>query len=149
MSHQEKHAIVSLFSNLISSSIYFFYLSQNPQASNWSQQLDFGFWSSSILIYLLVVIIFKIIIIIIFAILNAIITREEDPGITDEMDKLIEMKATGHLSNVFMIGVLLSLATVLVGLPPASIFIGILASLFIGGIVLDVSTLRFYQKGVY
>jgi hypothetical protein len=148
MSYQEKQTIVAIISNLLTSGAYFFYLSQNPQARDLNAELDLKFWASIVLIYLLVLIVFRIIIYIIFSIMNTIITREEEPKFTDEMDTLIDMKSAIYFYHLFIIGVFLSVGSLLVGLPDASIFIGILLSMFISGLFMELWRLYFYRKGV-
>jgi hypothetical protein len=146
MSYQEKQSLVAIISNLISSTIYFYY---RLQGIDLNAPLDVKFWASTILFYLLVLIVSRIIIYIIFSILNTIITREEEPKFTDEMDKLIDTRATVNFYHLFTLGIFLAISTALLDFPPASIFIGILASMFIAGLILELSRLYFYRKGVF
>lgn len=148
MSYQGKQAIVSLISNLTSSAAYFYYRFQSGQASDLNVAIDFKFWGSTILSYLLVLIIFKILIYIIFSIMNTIITREEEPKFRDEMDSLINLKSIRNFYHILTLGIFLSIGTLVLDFPPAAVFIGILCSMFIASIVLDVSEIYFYHKGV-
>lgn len=145
MSYQEKQAIVALVSHLVGTAAYFFY---RFQGLDFMAQ-DAQFWVGTILLYLLVLIIFRIIIYIIFSILNTIITRENEPGFTDEMGQLIDMRATINFYHIFVIGFFLSLGTQLLNWPLSAMFIGFIVSMVIGGIVSEFSNFYFYRKGIY
>jgi hypothetical protein len=145
MSYQEKQAIVAIISHIVGSITYFYYRFQGIDLIG---SLDFQFWASTILFYILVLVVFRIIIYIIFSILNTIITRENEPGFTDEMDKLIDMRATLNFYHVFIVGFFLSLGTQAFNWPPSAMFIGFMLSMVIGGMVAEFSTFNFYRKGL-
>lgn len=145
MSYQEKQAIVAILSHLIGSSAYFFFRFKGLDL----MAQDAQFWVSTILLYLLVIIIFRIIIYIIFSILNTIITRENEPGFTDEMGQLIDMRASLNFYHVFVIGFFLALGTQLLNWPLSTMFIGFIVSMLIGGVVSECSNFYFYRKGIY
>jgi hypothetical protein len=148
MSYQEKQAIVSLIGTILISAGYCVYIFQKYQAEGVSPTNDLSFWASAILILILVMIVLKIIVYIAFSILNTIVTREEEPGFTDERDKLIDLKATRNFYHVFMAGFVLSMLALAVGQPPFVMFTIIFFSILVAGMILDISQFYFYRRGV-
>jgi hypothetical protein len=145
MSYQEQQALVAIITNLMTSALYFFY---RFQSIDWNAPFDWKFWASVILWYLLTLIVVRIIIYIIFAILHAIITRKEQPNISDEMDRLIDMRATVYFYHVFTLGIFLSIGSLLLDFPPFAMFIGFMLSMCIAGLVLEFASIYFYRKGI-
>jgi len=148
MSFQERRAIASLISTILVSAFYSAYMVQRyPEASAYSVEV-FHFWGSFFLILIPVSIVAKIIIYILFSIINAIATREEEPAITDERDKLIELKAQTTSNYVFIVGFILALSSLVVDMPPSVIFIILLLSGIVSQMISDISTFYFYRRGV-
>ncbi len=146
MSYQEKISIMSLIGNILVSGLYLIYVYLNYDLQ--TKTMDYKFWASIILIFVLIQIITRIIIHIISAIIIKITDNEEIPTTSDEMDKLIDLKSTRNSSGVFGIGVLLSMALLLFGVQLVVMFYVILSSMFLAGVVSDISMLYFYRKGV-
>jgi hypothetical protein len=146
MYYQEKISIMSLIGNILVSGLYFIYVYLNYDLQ--TKTMDFKFWASIILIFVLIQIITRIIIHIISAIIIKITDNEEIPTTSDEMDKLIELKSTRNSSGVLGIGVLLSMGLLLFGMQLVVMFYVILSSMFLAGVVSDISMLYFYRKGV-
>ncbi len=148
MSFQERRAIASLISTILVSAFYSAYMVQRyPEASAYSVEV-FHFWGSFFLILIPVSIVAKIIIYILFSIINAIATREEEPAITDERDKLIELKAQTTSNYVFIVGFILALSSLVVDMPPSVMFIILLLSGIVSQMISDISTFYFYRRGV-
>jgi hypothetical protein len=145
MSYQEKQALVAVFTHIFGSIAYFYY---RFQSLDFNAQSDSQFWASTILLYLLILILVRIIVYIIFSIMNTIITRENEPHFSDEMDRLIDLRATTNFYHIFAIGFFLSLGTQVLNWPPAAMFIGFILSMVIGGIVAEASNFYFYRRGV-
>ncbi|MBU2491413.1 MAG: hypothetical protein KJ571_02240 [Bacteroidetes bacterium] len=147
MSFQEKRNLVSLLSNLLISIIYFVYVIQNYVSGSLTDITDFRFWGAVILILIPVQIVGKIILHIIFTIINKIITNEDEPSFSDELDKLIELKAARNSLILFMIGFVISMASLVIGMPIALMFIILILSLISSEVIWDVSHLYLYRKG--
>lgn len=148
MSYQERRSIVNLISTILISVLYSAYMIQRyPEANPYSPDV-FHFWGAFILILIPVSIVAKIVIYIIFAIINAIATREEEPPITDERDKLIELKAQTNANWVFIIGFILAMGSLVVQLPPAAMFIILILAGMVSAIVSDIATFYYYRRGV-
>lgn len=148
MFFQEKRALVSLIGTLLISTFYFVYVLQKYEAEQLGAANDFSFWGAAILIFIPVSVVFKIIIHIIFIIINTVATQEEEPSITDEFDKLVDLKAVRNFYHVFMAGFLLAMGVLVLGFPPLAMFIVLLLSIVVAGVILDASQFYFYRRGV-
>jgi len=114
----------------------------NPDLIN-----DFKFWGKAFLILIPVTIVAQIIIHIVFFIINKIVTNEDVPTISDERDKLIELKAIRISHWVFVFGFMLSMGSQAFGMKPWVMFITLIFSGFIAAIVSEISKIYFYRKG--
>ena len=146
MSYQEKRAIVSLISTIVIALVYFAYIWQRYQDSGPVD--DFSFWGAVILLYVPVQVVSKIIILVVFIVINYVATQEEEPGFSDELDQLIDLKATRNFYHVFMLGFLLAMAALALNLPPLVMFLLFMGALIVAGLILDASQIYFYRKGV-
>ncbi|MBZ0302209.1 MAG: hypothetical protein K8J31_20840 [Anaerolineae bacterium] len=148
MSYQERRSIVNLISTVLITTLYSAYMIQRfPEASAYSAEV-FHFWGAFFLILIPVTIVAKVLIYIVFSIINTIATREEEPPITDERDKLIEMKSTTISLYVFTAGFLLAMGSLVVELPPSAMFIILICSGVVSEMVSDISQFYFYRRGV-
>jgi hypothetical protein len=90
----------------------------------------------------------QIVIHIVFHIINKIVTNEDIITICDERDKLIDLKALRISHWIFTMGFLLSMIALAIGMPPYVMFLTLIASGFISGIVSEIAKIYFYRKGV-
>jgi hypothetical protein len=147
MSFQERRALVSLVSSIVISAAYSAYMIQRyPEAGAYSPEV-FRFWGSYFLILIPVSIVAKIVIYIAFYIVNAIATREVEDSITDERDKLIELKATRNSLYVFGLGFLLAMGSLVLEMPPSVMFIILICSGIVSEVISDISQFFFYRRG--
>lgn len=146
MSIQERRALVSLISGLVIFAVYSAYMFQRlPSGEAYSPDV-FHYWGSFILILIPVSIVARIIIYILFSIINKIVTNEDEPWITDERDKLIEMKAARNSLYVFMVGLLLAMASLVAYWPPTAMFIILLFAGMMSEVIGDLSQFFFYRR---
>lgn len=68
--------------------------------------------------------------------------------LSDERDKLIDLKAIQISHWIFVTGFLLSMVTQVVGLPPYAMFFILIAAGFISSIVSEIAKMYYYRKGV-
>lgn len=148
MEFQEKRSMVNLITTPLLFIIYYFYVYAQYQSLGVASGTDISFWAKYILILVPVMIIPKIIIYIIFAIINKIMTGDKITDMEDEMDKLIDLKASRNGSIVFMIGFMLAMVALVSGWSAHSMFIIILGSFMVSGISGEVSMFYYYRKGV-
>lgn len=148
MSYQEKRSLVNLISSVLITALYSAFMIQRyPQADAYSREV-FYFWGTFFLILIPVSIVARILIYILFSIVNAIATREEDPPIVDEREKLIELRG-GQLSRyVFALGVMLAMGSLVVGLPPDAMFIILICAAVVSEIVSETAQFYFYRQGL-
>jgi len=147
MSFQERRSIVNLISSILITAFYSAYMVQRfPEGDPYSPDV-FRFWGAFFLILIPVAIVAKIVIYIVFYIVNTIATREEESSITDERDKLIELKTQTYSTYVFIVGVLLGMGSLVVDMPPSVMFIIFLCSGLVSEIVSEISQFYFYRRG--
>ena len=144
---KEKQILVSLVAMILilgSYSLYIYhkYLAENPEILN-----DFKFWGKAYLVLIPVSIAAQIIIHIIFFGINKLVTNECPPDITDERDKLIELKAIRIAHWTFIAGFILSMASLAIGMQPWVMLVSLIYAGFIAAIVSESAKLYFYRKG--
>jgi len=147
MDNKEKQILVTVISMTLifvfySLYVYNKYIVVNPDIIN-----DFKFWGKTFLILIPVTIVSQIIIHIIFAIINKIVTNEDPSNLSDERDKLIDLKALQVSHWIFVMGFLLSMIFLVIGLPPYVMFITLFSSGFISSIVSELVKMCYYRKG--
>ncbi|OFX88270.1 MAG: hypothetical protein A2W99_11515 [Bacteroidetes bacterium GWF2_33_16] len=148
MTIQEKQILVSVISSILILGFYSLYVYQKYIAGNPEILNDFKFWGRSFLFLIPVSIVVQIIIHIIFAIINKIITNEDFPSITDERDKLIELKAIRISHWIFISGFVLSMGSLTLNMQPYVMFITLIFSGFIAAIVSEIVKIYYYRKGI-
>jgi uncharacterized membrane protein len=148
MSYQERRALVGLFGAVALNTAYLAYmLPRQPVGDGYSPEA-FRFWGSFFLALIGVSILVEIVIAILFAILNAMATRQTGPGITDERDRLIELKARRNAFYIFALGFLLAMIALASGMPPEAMFLLMMLGGLASQIVDHLSQFWFYRWGV-
>ncbi|KRF03182.1 hypothetical protein ASG89_23910 [Paenibacillus sp. Soil766] len=148
MSYQEKKHIVSFISTLLIFSCYCWYVFQKLQDTSMDTTETLRFWAAAILILIPVSIVAKIIIAILFNIIYRITTKEVEPSFSDELDKLIDLKATRNSHYVFVLGFLLAMGSLLMDMTPTTMFIILFFSGFLSEMAGVFTSLYLYRKGV-
>jgi hypothetical protein len=148
MSFQGKKNIVSLIGTTLIFSFYSMFVFQKYQDEGFDQADTFSFWGAAILILIPVSIVAKIITHIVFSIINTVATNEKEPSFTDELDKLIELKATRTSHYVFIIGFLLAMVSLVMDMSPSVMFIILMFSGFVSELAGIFTQLYHYRKGV-
>ncbi len=147
MYHKEKQILVSLITMILILGSYSLYVYHKYMAQNLDILNDFKFWGKAYLILIPVSILAQIIIHIIFFTINKIVTNEGAPSITDERDKLIELKAIRIAHWTFIAGFILSMGSQAIGMQPWVMFITLIYSGFIAATVSEIAKIYFYRKG--
>lgn len=147
MDNKERQVLVSIISSVLIMGFYSFYVYDKYIVGNPEILNDFKFWGKAFLILIPVTIVAQIIIHIVFAIINKILTNEDIETITDERDKLIELKSIQISHWIFVGGFLLSMVALVIGLPPYAMFFTLIASGFISSLVSEFAKLYYYRKG--
>ena len=90
----------------------------------------------------------KIILHIIFSIINRIATNENEPAFADELDKLIDLKATRITHYTFSMGTVLAMGSLAIGMTPNTMFVIFIGSAFLSEVAGQISQLIYYRRGV-
>ncbi|MGO4269285.1 hypothetical protein AB4Z22_05465 [Paenibacillus sp. TAF58] len=148
MSYQEKKHIVSFISTLLIFGFYCLYVFQKYEDMHMDTTEALHFWAAAILILISVSIVAKIIISIVFNIIYRIATKEVEPSFSDELDKLIDLKATRNSHYVFTLGFLLAMGSLVMDMSPSTMFIILIFAGFMSEMVGVFTQLYLYRKGV-
>lgn len=147
MSYQEKKNIVSLISTLLIFSLYSLYVFYMYEEGKFHTTDVFSFWGTFIVILIAISIVAKIIIYIIFNIIYRITTNEKEPTFSDELDKLIKMKATTISHYVFVGGFFLAMGSLVLNVSPYVMFIILIFSGVISEMVGMITEIYLYRRG--
>jgi hypothetical protein len=148
MSYQQKNIYISLITSIIVFALYGFYMFKMYQEGSFDGTDASSIVGKSIFVMIGASIVVTIIMHIIFAIIIAIITKEEDENtMSDERDKLIELKGLQIFVVTFSIGFVGSMGALALGMESYLVFFLIIFSMFFGNIVSDISKLFFYHRG--
>jgi len=147
MDNKEKQTLVTTINLVVIFTAYSLYVYYNYIARDFAILNDFKFWGKVFLILIPVAIASQIIIHIIFAIINKIVTNEDLPTLKDERDKLIELKAIRISHWIFTAGFFLAMVSQVIGLPPYTMFLTLMVSGFLSGIISEMAKYYFYRKG--
>ncbi len=149
MSTQEKRAIVSITTTIITFVVFYMVIIQPTLTDGLTQTEHIKGWGLSFLLLLPIMIVAKIVLYIIYSIVRTIITRQqEEKFLTDEYGRLIESKATRNFHYVFMLGFFISMGALAWGMSIVIMFKILLLSLFLGSIIIDISSIYYVRKGV-
>ena len=148
MSIEEKRPVVSIVSNLLTFGIYYAVVYNMYLSRILTFEQEMKFWATAILILVPVLIVAKIVLYIVFSISNTILTRERDKFLKDEFGRSIELKADRNFCNVFMMGFLVAMVSVVFGLSLLVMFSILIFSLLAAWVASDLSSMYYLRKGV-
>lgn len=146
MSYQQKDSIMSIFSTIIISGIYYMLVLQMHPEGNGPELLRY--WGLMILLLIPVQIVAKIIISIVFIVINRIATREEEPSFYDELDKLINLKSTRNAFYGFILIFFVAMGMLALNMSITLMFNTLFFGLVLIGVIIDTSQLFYYRRGV-
>ena len=147
MGHHEKQSIVSIIGSVLVIGFYSLYVYRNYIQADMELLNDFQFWGKSFLYLIPVAIVVQIVIQILFAIGNRIITQEDLPDITDERDKLIELKSIRISHWIFTAGFMLAMGSLAMGMKPYVMFLTLISSGFVASLASEVAKIIWYRRG--
>jgi hypothetical protein len=147
MDNKEKQILVTIINLVLIFVGYSLYLYNMYIVDDFNILNDFKFWGKAFLILIPITIVAQIIIHIIFAIINKIVTNEDMETKSDERDKLINLKAIRVSHRIFTAGFLLSMVTLVLGMPVYVMFLTLVCSGFLSGIISEIAKVYYYRKG--
>ena len=148
MGNHEKQSIVSIIGSVLVIGFYSIYIYKNYIQTDLELLNNYQFWGKSFLYFIPVGIVVQIVIQILFAIGNRIITQEDMPDITDERDRLIELKSIRISHWIFITGFMLSMGSLAAGMKPFIMFLALISSGFLASIGSEIAKIIYYRKGV-
>lgn len=147
MSYQEAKSLINLISTWVLTGLYAAYMLPNqPTGDPYAPEL-FHFWGHFFLIFVPVMIVAKLIIHIGIAVANGIATRGGGPPITDERDKLFELRATRGRFLIFTFGFLFAMISLVWDMPPSTMFLILIGSGVAAETVSDLTQFVLYRRG--
>jgi hypothetical protein len=147
MYHKEKQILVTTISFVLIFVCYALYVYHKYIAVNFGILNDFKFWGKAFLILIPVTIVAQIIIHIVFAIINKIITNEDMSTLSDERDKLIELKSIRISHWIFTAGFMLAMGSQVIDMPHYAMFMTLIVSGFLSAIISAMAKIYFYRRG--
>jgi len=148
MYRKEKQLLISNLSSLLLMILYSLYVYINYFREDPLLIHNTAFWAKAFLILIPILMGVQILLHIAMAIVYKITANEEIPTITDEMDRLIELKAMRVSHWVFIAGFILAMASQAMGMATWVMFPVLIGSMFMAGIIEGMLQIWFYMKGV-
>lgn len=145
---KEREILLSLVVSVVVIIVYSLYLYNtevyfSPEILNQPK-----FWGKAFLILIPISIVAQIIVHIIFAIINKILTNEEVTTLSDERDKLIELKGIKIAHWIFVIGFLLAMGSQAFNFELYVMFFILFLFGFISSFAEGIVQIYYYKKGV-
>ncbi len=147
MGHHEKQSIVSIIGSVLVIVLYSLYVYRHYIQADMGLLNDFRFWGKSFLYLIPVAIVVQIVIQIVFAIVNRIVTQEDIPDITDERDRLIELKCIRISHWIFIIGFMLAMGALAAGMKPYVMFLTLISAGFLASLASEIAKIIYYRMG--
>jgi hypothetical protein len=147
MSYQQNQAIVNLFCSVLATIIYTYYLLQKIGLGDFDPTILSSYWGKLVLVVIAVQIVITIILSILTSIIKAIVTRDTEPTLTDERDRLFDLRSTQITFVVFTMGFLIAMITLAIGRPIFVMFNLIVYSLFAATTIGHITQLYYYRRG--
>ena len=145
LSYYEKRSILSMVVLIIVYASMFYDAAMYYKSENIRGEL-LNFWGNQFLGLFLCLILVQLTVLAIFNIVNKKITGEERPKIKDERDNVIELKAVHASYHILVLGVFVAMLTALRVKTYSPIFLIILGSFMLSGIIADVIRIVSYRK---
>ena len=147
MAQEEGRTLGYLISSTVALLLYLGYVIQQLQSGALDSMTITRNWGVAVLVVIGLQIVLSIVTAIVVSIVEAVRAGEEQPELTDERDKLIELRANRLAYAVFGIGFVIAMVTLALGQPPLLMFNIIVFSLLVAGIAGYVRQLYLYRRG--
>ncbi len=147
MNFQQKRHVMNILSSLLIMGIYGIWVWNKFTSGGAGLEQDLVFWARSFLILIPVAVVGKILLTILFAIFMKVTTGEEEPPITDERDRLIELKSNQIAQWIFVSGFLGAMVAVWLGQSVAVMFLIFAASGLVADMVGETFSIVMYRTG--
>ncbi|WP_127531819.1 hypothetical protein [Paenibacillus kobensis] len=148
MTYQERKSILSILSTVLIFAAFCAYKYQQYPEEGLTQAETFHYWGTFVLSLTLGSIGAHIVISSFFRIYFQVSTGEKVPGFSDELDKLIDLKAFRNSFGVFILGFLLAMGSQAFDQPSQAMFIILIAAGFLSDVTGSITRLYHYRQGV-
>lgn len=138
-------AVYNIATSFVVMGGYFYYVFGLHGSENIPQMDSLEFWGQFMLMMFGVTVAGKIILLILFTIVKH---KEADIDFEDERDKLIEMKSDRNGNYFFFVGLMASMIPIALGHSVQYMFIILISSGFVAGLLGDLWKIYYYNKGV-
>ncbi|MEL6250835.1 MAG: hypothetical protein AAFR87_02390 [Bacteroidota bacterium] len=146
-SYQENRTISYLISMLLVTAYYLCYLWEEFQKGTFETDTIPSEWGWTVLKLIAAQIVLSVFASIGVSIIYAILNREMEKEVSDERDKLFELKTNQLSFTMFGLGFLSSMLCLGLGTSPLLVLNLIVLSIFVGSMVGYVAKLYFYRRG--
>ncbi len=155
MSYKEKVSLTNIVSSIVITSIYAVIMLGRYNNGLLDDSNIIRMWAIIFMIFIPISIVARIIIMIIYHIGEAVVQtakgnelEEEFDDVTDERDKLIDMKTTQYSMYIFAFGFIAALATQLFDVSNHLFFLVLFVFGFLSDLISEVFKIVYYRKGV-
>jgi heme/copper-type cytochrome/quinol oxidase subunit 2 len=145
LSYYEKRSLVSIVVMLLVYGSMFYDASVYYRSENPAQEL-LNFWGNQFLELFLCLIVAHLFVMFAFNTINRKLTGEVRPKIKDERDNAIELKAINASYYIFTLGVFIAMLSALRVENYSPIFLGIMGSFLVSGLVADIIRIISYRR---
>jgi len=144
MIYQSKKALVLLISNVA----VFFYLYLGHLNKLHSIQVDaLSLWGSFFLTLLFFLVITNIAVLVIFNLVNNLLSKNKAPTISDERDRLIELRAVRNLCFLMAAGFFLAMGALAIHQPISTMFTILALTVLVSAVISYASYIFYYERG--
>ncbi|WP_086313989.1 hypothetical protein A5821_001544 [Enterococcus sp. 7F3_DIV0205] len=144
MIYQSKKALVLLISNVV----IFFYLYFDHLNALRLHSADFlALWGGFFVKLLFILVIANIIVLIVFNLLNDMFSKNKAPTISDERDRLIELRAVRNFCFLLAFGFFLAMAAIAIHQPISTMFTILAFTVLVSDIISYASYIFYYERG--
>lgn len=147
MHTKEKQALVTIISSTVVMALYALWVFKKQVVPNPEIVNSLPFWGKYFMLFIPIAIVALIIIYIVFAIINKIVTNEDMDEMTDERDKLIELKTIRISHWIFTAGFFLAMGSQALGMQTWVMMVTFIVSGLLSGLVSETARFIMYRRG--
>lgn len=147
MSHQTRQSVVGIFGSAAIFGLYALIVIQRYLALSPTGGGRLRFWATAYLVFIPIYMALRILIHLVFVVVRRIVTKEAEPEITDEVDRLISLKADRVAYYIQALGVVAAVA-VLAALEEPAWAVGVCyLSSWLSDLGGNLTRIHFYRQG--
>ena len=145
---KENQVVINLVIMFIVIGFYALYVYNKHIVDNPVIIHDLKFWGKTFILMIPIVVVAMILLFIVYSIIYKIVTREDVSTKTDEMDKLIDLKALKISRWVYSIFFVAAMGSLALGKEPWIMVVILISSCFMSAIAESISRIYYYRNGI-